>query len=218
VRAEARAVARAGTVTAYSDRVAAAVGHGAVVVPIAYPIPPDPLPPAAGAVAACVADWAWPANRFALGVLLRCWPLVRERVPSASLLIAGPGLAPGSLGPGMTSFGPVGSSAEILARACVVVFPCPATSGPKVKVLEALACGRAVVTTAAGIEGLSIGEGSGVATAPPDPASTAAAVIPLLADPGQASVLAREGRRSIAMVHGPRPAARRRVEAWSRPA
>jgi glycosyltransferase involved in cell wall biosynthesis len=125
-------------------------------------------------------------------------------------------LAAGHPGQGVTALGPVGSSAEILGRAKVMVFPCPPTTGPKMKVLEALASGRAVVTTAPGLDGLWLDGDSGAVTAVSDARAIAVAAAELLADSERCAQLGRMGRRSIAGHHAPRPAARARIEAWSR--
>ena len=216
VRAERRAVRDASLTVAYSARVARALRRPAVAAPIAYPVPPEPLAPGDAPVAACVADWTWPANAWALRKLLECWPVVCERVPAATLVLAGRGLAPGRPGRGITAVGPVASSAEILGGATVVAFPCPPTTGPKVKVLEALASGRAVVTTAPGLEGLWLDGESGAVAVAPDAPAMAAAVADLLLDPERCAALGRMGRQSISGHHAPRPAARARIEAWSR--
>jgi glycosyltransferase involved in cell wall biosynthesis len=216
VRTEKRAVHEAALTIAYSASVARALRRPAVVAPIAYPVPAEPLEQPDAPVAACIADWIWPPNAWALRLLLDCWPLVRERLPAASLLLAGPGLAAGHPGQGVTALGPVGSSAEILGRAKVMVFPCPPTTGPKMKVLEALASGRAVVTTAPGLDGLWLDGDSGAVTAVSDARAIAVAAAELLADSERCAQLGRMGRRSIAGHHAPRPAARARIEAWSR--
>jgi len=44
----------------------------------------------------------------------------------------------------------------------------------------------------------------------------AAAVADLLLDPERCAALGRMGRQSISGHHAPRPAARARIEAWSR--
>ncbi len=75
LRAERVAVRRAGSVFAYSERVAAAVGHGAVPVPIAMAVPASPEALPEQPVAAVVGDLdvgAEPARpAFAAGRLAR---------------------------------------------------------------------------------------------------------------------------------------------------
>ena len=210
-RAESRAVRRAELVLATSPRVAGSLVSQARVVPAAISVPPEPLPVVAEPVAANVADWRWPPNRWALGRLLQAWPEVHGRVTGARLLLAGPGLEHvGTLG-GVEVLGPVPASVEVLRRAAVLAFPCPPTSGPKIKVLEALAAGLPVVTTAAGTEGLAVQAGHGVVVA--DVRSFAGALASVLADPARRSALAGVGREAVLASHAPGPAARARVAA-----
>jgi glycosyltransferase involved in cell wall biosynthesis len=160
-----------------------------------------------------VADWVWPPNKLALDQLLRSWSDVRRRVAGARLLLAGRGLQARVAAPesGVEVLGPVASSAAVLAKAAVVAFPCPPSSGPKIKVLEALAHGIPVVTTAAGVEGL-VGATTGAVVVPPDE-RFGQELAALLLDPARRSALGRAGRAAVIAAHAPRPAARARVEA-----
>ncbi|MGH2784723.1 MAG: glycosyltransferase family 4 protein, partial [Actinomycetota bacterium] len=208
-RAEARAARGARVVLAYSDRVADALAVPASFVPIAYPVPPESSAPVEEPVAAVLADWRWPPNRIALTRLLHLWPAVRERVPSARLLLAGKGLERMDASEGVRVLGFVPDSAEVLAQAAVVPFPIPDTSGPKVKVLEAIASGIPVVTTSAGIEGLVLPRGCGAIVA--TGARFVEELASLLQDPVHREALGRSGRRAVLAAHAPGPAARRRV-------
>ncbi len=216
-RAERRGGRRAGLVLAYSDRVGRHLRRGrrpTQFVPIAYPVPPEPLPPVDEPVAALVADWSWRPNHRALEWLLAAWPEVRDGIPRARLLLAGRHLERARVGtlPGVELLGEVESSRDVLARAAVVAFPCPPTSGPKVKVLEALAHGRAVVTTSAGVEGLVLepGEGAFVAERP----MFGVALARLLASAEHRSQLAGAGYRAVAAHHGALPVAQARLDAF----
>jgi glycosyltransferase involved in cell wall biosynthesis len=80
-----------------------------------------------------------------------------------------------------------------LLRADVVVVPIRGGGGTRLKVLEAAACGKAIVSTALGIEGLPFRDGHDVVVA--DSADAfAAAVINLVNDPGRADALGRAAR------------------------
>lgn len=211
-RAEGRAVRRAPLVLASSARVAGSLPEPADVVPIAYPVPLEPLDHVSEPVAVTIADWRWPPNRWALDRLLSAWGGVREAVAGARLLLAGRGLEPVGSIPGVDVLGPVASSTEVLRRAAVLAFPCPPTTGPKIKVLEALAHGVPAVTTAAGVEGLSSGDGA----LTPDIHGFAAALTEVLLDPERARTLGLAGREAVTRSHSPRAAGRRRVDACRR--
>lgn len=204
VRAERRL--RGTPVLAYSDRVADWVGGTAV--PVAVPVPDAPLPPVEQPVAAVVADWRWAPNRTALGRLLRSWPAVRAAVPGACLLVAGRGDAGVGRLPGVDVLGEVPHLVDVLARAAVLAFPCPDSSGPKVKVLEAAAHGVDVVTTTAGAEGVATD-----ALVVSDAAGFEAALVAALRDPAARADRSRQARADVLAVHAPRPAARARQAA-----
>lgn len=213
-RAERRAARRAGLVLASSERVAAAC-PGARFFPAAYPVPSEAVPPVERPEAVVLADWRWPPNRWALDRLLRAWPLVHASLPAARLRLAGAGLDGVGHLAGLEALGRVGSSADLLAEAAVVPFPCPATSGPKVKVMEALAMGVPVLCTPAGIEGLVLPPGTGAALTPPgaEPSRFAHDLVTLLADPDRRADLGRTGRAAMVRSHRPETAAAARASA-----
>jgi glycosyltransferase involved in cell wall biosynthesis len=203
---------RAVVPTAYSERVAEHIGRGARVVPAALAMPRDPLPARDAPVATCVADWSWPPNRVALDRLVAAWPLVREQLPAAQLLLAGPGEARTDRSDGVRTLGRVPDSAEVLAESAALVFPSPDTSGPKVKVMEAVSLGLPVVTTPAGIEGLAVGaETVDVVAQPATPPDLAAAIVAVLSDPARAAQRAAAARASLVARHSPEAAAAARL-------
>lgn len=213
-RGERRVARRAPVVHAYSQRVARHLGRKATFVPIACPVPDTAMTANEDPVAAAVADWRWAPNRWALDVLLRSWSSVRAAVPGAKLVLAGRGLDEVGTVTGVDVRGYVSSATDVLAEAALVAFPCPPSSGPKVKVIEALVHGVPVVTTRAGIEGIiGADEGAVVTTV----GGFADAVAGLLRDPARAAGLGGRGRERVAAAHGPLPAARARLAAISAP-
>jgi glycosyltransferase involved in cell wall biosynthesis len=205
LRAEHR-LRRSGRVLAYSPRVAA--WAGGLAIPAAIRVADKPLTPVDQPVAVLVADWRWRPNQVALDHLLVAWQEVD--VPGARLLLAGRGGAHVQAR-GVSWLGEVADADELLAQAAVLAFPCPDTSGPKVKVLEAVAKGVPVLTTPAGVEGLA-GEGVEVSGL----AGFGAALNRLLADPGRRAAQAEQARIGFAAVHAPGPAARARMQATQR--
>jgi glycosyltransferase involved in cell wall biosynthesis len=207
MRAERRAVRAAGVSIAFSPRVARAVGVRELC-PVTLPIPEHAVPLVSEPVAVMLADWAWPPNQVALDRLLGSWPQVRQHVPAARLLLAGRGMASTPQVTGVTVVGEVATARDALSQAAVFVFPCPATSGPKMKVLDALAHGVPVVTTPAGVEGLT---GVGDAVAVTTEADFARAAVDLLRDPERRAAMAARGRQAVVDHHSPAAAATARI-------
>lgn len=123
------------------------------------------------------------------------WPRVMEAVPGARFRIVGQRPAPSVralAGPNVEVTGEVDSVAPHLAEASVVVVPLRAGGGTRLKVFEALAVGRPVISTALGAAGLAVATEHGVVFAE-DPVSFAEAVIRLLTHPAEAERLGRQG-------------------------
>lgn len=206
-RAERYAVRKADVAITFSARVGRAVGiHN--VLPVTLPIPAATIAPVRDPVAVMIADWAWPPNHAALSVLLTAWPAVCNDVPAARLLLAGRGLAITSAPDGVELVGEVDRAEDVLQRAAVLAFPCPPTSGPKMKVAEALAAGLPVVTTPAGIEALRLSPG---AVTVAETAGFAAALADVLRDPVRRDEMAPRGRADILAHHTPQRAAAERL-------
>jgi hypothetical protein len=166
LRAERRALRRADWVLLNSPEIAAdmpqriAPSHR-VVAPLAL----DPThyveqAPLEQPVVGLIGTAGWPPTANAVRRLLtRVWPLVRERRPDATLMLAGAGMqaeafgAPAGL-PGVHWRGRVPSASDFLRELGVLLYPLSAGGGVKVKVLEALALGVPVVSTREGAEGL----------------------------------------------------------------
>lgn len=91
------------------------------------------------------------------------WPRVRERLPAARLVVVGrdPSEAVRRLGelPGVTVTGGVPDVAPYFAAAHVVVVPLLSGGGTRLKIVEAAASERAIVSTSRGAEGLAVRDG-----------------------------------------------------------
>lgn len=207
-RAERRAVRRAGVAIAFSPRVARAIGIRNLC-PVTQPLPLEALPLVTKPVVSMLADWAWPPNQVALDRLVHGWPDVVKAVPEASLLLAGRGMSAVPEGPGIEYVGVVPHARDLLARTAVFAFPCPPTSGPKMKILDALAHGVPVVTTPAGVEGIHGGDDAAAVT---DVASFTQSLVGVLTDPDRRGRMAAAGRAAVLAHHTPAAAAAARLK------
>jgi sugar transferase (PEP-CTERM/EpsH1 system associated) len=162
----------------------------------AYVVGPDD---AASTAVVFTGSLAYPPNADAAGFLLDAvWPRVRSQVPDATCAIVGrdpsPALRRRDGVDGVAVTGLVDDVRPYLARAAVVAVPLRAGGGTRLKILEAMASGRAIVSTRLGAEGLEAEDGRHLVLAD-DPADFAAAVVALLRDPGRRRALGRAARR-----------------------
>ncbi len=147
------------------------------------------------------------------------FPRIRERCPAARMVIVGrdpvPSIRALHDGTACTVVSSPPDVAPYLRRASLVVVPLRLGSGTRIKVLEALGHGKAVVSTSVGAEGLDLRPGSEIEIAD-EPGAFADACVRLLSDPaarrrmglsGHARVLERYDWRGIveradAVLHG----------------
>jgi polysaccharide biosynthesis protein PslH len=88
-----------------------------------------------------------------------------------------------------------------LGKAAVCVVPLRSGSGTRIKIFEAMAMGKAVVSTTMGAEGLPVRHGENIILAD-DPADFARHVIELLRDPQRRAQLGRAARRLVEENYG----------------
>jgi len=105
------------------------------------------------------------------------------------------------LGDGVIHTGRVEDIRPYVAKASVVVVPLRIGSGTRLKVLEALAMAKPVVSTTVGCEGLDVSHGEHLLIAD-EPAAFAASVVRLLEDPAEAASLGRRGRTLVESRYG----------------
>lgn len=103
--------------------------------------------------------------------------------------------------PGVHITGTVEDVRPYVDRAAVYIVPLRVGGGSRLKILEALAMGRAVVSTTIGAEGLDVAHECQVLLAD-DPRSFAASVLRLLDDPERCRELAYQGRRLVEQQYG----------------
>jgi glycosyltransferase involved in cell wall biosynthesis len=134
-------------------------------VPNAIQAPPHGQPVVAEPTLLFLGSYSYQPNVNAAEFLVsEVWPLIREAVPGARLVIAGPGSdqlpSAGSGVPGVEFPGFVEDLPGLYARSRVVCVPILAGGGTRVKIIEAAAFGKPIVSTRMGAEGLAFVDGS----------------------------------------------------------
>jgi glycosyltransferase involved in cell wall biosynthesis len=141
-------------------------------------------------------------NQDALDYFLRrIMHLISRRFPAAKLQVVGKG-SPLELKKrlmqcaGVEFVGEVGDVRPYLAKAAVVVVPLRVGGGSRIKILEALAMGKPVVSTSIGAEGLALSDGVHIALAD-TPTEFAARTVELLRSHEECQRLGENGRRLV---------------------
>lgn len=148
-----------------------------------------------------------PPNRdAALWFGKEIWPLVKSRCPEARLEIVGRqpqaevrGLSSANMS--ITVTGEVDTMEPYYRTASVVIAPLRSGGGTRLKILDAMAAGRPVVSTTMGAEGIPAHDGDQLIIAD-DEVRFAEAVISLLEDPGKAKALAGRGYDLVRQRYG----------------
>lgn len=127
-------------------------------------------------------------------------PRVRARVPEATVSLVGRAPSPRvealASTPGVRLHADVPDVVPHLHAARVAAVPIRIGSGTRLKALEAMACGRPVVGTTVGLDGLGLRDGH-TARVVDDPVAFADAVVGLLHDADAARALAAAGREHV---------------------
>jgi sugar transferase (PEP-CTERM/EpsH1 system associated) len=127
-------------------------------------------------------------------------PLIRAQEPDVTLSIVGRAPTPAvrrlSELPGVTVTGGVDDVRTFMEKAALYVVPIRIGGGTRLKIFEAMAMGKAVVSTAIGAEGLPVTHGEHFCLAD-SPADFADAVVALLRDPAQRVQLEHAARRLV---------------------
>jgi glycosyltransferase involved in cell wall biosynthesis len=154
-------------------------------------------------------------------VLLDALPLIRARVPRASVLLAGDGeLEPdlraraARLGPAVRFLGRRDDIPALLAASDLVVLPSLAEALPTA-LMEAAAAGRPVVATDVGGTAEIVQDGgTGLLVPPAEPAPLADAAAALLGNPRRARALGDAGRRRAVASFGMDTQVARTLALW----
>jgi polysaccharide biosynthesis protein PslH len=128
------------------------------------------------------------------------WPLILAHKPEARFYIVGrrpaPAVAALQNRPGIEVTGTVPDARPYVRRSALYIVPMRMGGGVRFKVLEAMALGKAIVTTRMGADGIDLTAGQEAVVA--DTAQDfAGQVIDLLNDPARRQTLALQGRRFV---------------------
>jgi len=128
------------------------------------------------------------------------WPRIKQRAPEATLNIMGPNppkiVRDLAAIDGIGVLGKVDDPRSLIASATVVVVPLRIGSGTRLKVLEALAMGKAIVSTSVGVEGIDITDKEVVLMADA-PSKFADCVVETLNDSRLRAAMGRNGRALV---------------------
>ena len=142
----------------------------------------------------------YPNIDAALFFARQCWPIIRDQIAGATWQIVGrnppPEIRRLAELPGITVTGTVPDVRPYLAQSAVAIAPLQIAGGTRLKILEALAMKKAVVTTSIGCEGLFVEPGKHLVVAD-EPAAFAQAVIALLKNPARRIALGAAGRSLV---------------------
>lgn len=169
-----------------------------------YPLQPLVKEPLVG----LIGSMHWEPSRSAGERLLtRLWPLVKQKAPSAKLLIAGWN-AQKYLGkylplPDVTLAENLSHPADFFSKVAVLAYAPSRGSGMKIKVMEAMAYGVPVVTTWEGMEGIDYEEGIHGYVAEPDEV-LAERIVSLLGDREKREAMRLAARQLMEDKYSPR--------------
>jgi sugar transferase (PEP-CTERM/EpsH1 system associated) len=128
------------------------------------------------------------------------FPIILEEVPQARFMVVGGNPPPEVLEldnkDHICITGYVEDVREYVDRAQVAVIPLRSGGGTRLKILEAMAMGRPVVSTTVGCEGLDVENGENILLAD-EPREFAADVVSLMRNPALLTRLAQNGRKLV---------------------
>jgi glycosyltransferase involved in cell wall biosynthesis len=144
-------------------------------------------------------DW-YPNEDAVLYFVDEILPRVRSHIPDVSLAVVGrnPSVKIRALGnrAGVHVTGTVDDVRPHVGEAELYVVPLRVGGGTRLKIFEALAMGKATLSTTIGAEGLDVVPGTHLQLAD-GPAMFSEAIVALLRDPERRRSLGREGRRLV---------------------
>lgn len=113
-----------------------------------------------------VASMDWPPNiKGILWFITKIWPLVKQKIPQAKIYIVGKNPSPEVkelAAKDIIVTGFVDDVRQYMAKAAVFIVPLKAGGGMRIKILNALSMGKAVVSTSIGCEGIDVENGKNI--------------------------------------------------------
>ena len=150
-------------------------------------------------------------------VLDHVWPLVIAKMPKARFVLAGRFMPEWLLNykaPGIEVVGEVENAAEFVQTKQIAVVPLLSGSGIRIKIIEAMALGKTVVTTRVGAEGINYTDQSNIFIAD-DAAKMAAIMVQLLQYPQKAYNCGKAARKLVEMQHDSNKVIERLIKFYS---
>ena len=191
------------------------------VIPLALDVSLYPMQPVSrDAVVGLLGSMHWfPSRSAAERLLTSIWPRVTRRLPGARLLIGGWNarryLEHQVSDSRITLIDNIGHPSEFFSRIAVMAYAPRRGSGMKVKVLESMAYGVPVVTTAEGVEGIDHEDGVHCVVREDDEA-LATAIIDLLNDAPRRARMAEAARALVESRYSPAPVLSQMLAAYDR--
>lgn len=185
----------------------AAHQHSVPMATIPFAVKPQEydLPPPKGALTFFhLGSMDWHPNEYGIRWLLdHVWPRVIQKHPQARLHLAGNRM-PNDLRhgrmPGVEVKGRVPDANKYLAAHHVMLVPLFSAGGMRVKIVEGMAMGKCVISTAMGAEGINHTHGKDILIAD-DADAFVARMEQLLANPAEAHAIGQRAKRLIAEHH-----------------
>lgn len=204
-RYRARVMRQVAAVVVFTEKDRAAIlpladGRPVVTIPLGVALPASPLSAVGGPRPSLlfVGSYNHAPNADAAARLVeRILPLVRAEEPDARLVLVGtnpPAALRRYVGPGVELAEAVPDVAPYLDAASVVVVPLRGGGGMRIKVLDALAAGKALVASRLAVEGLDVRDGVECCLAESDE-EFARRIVPLLKDQEHRARLGRQARQ-----------------------
>ena len=146
----------------------------------------------------------WMPNREGVEWFInKVWPIVLSQLPDAKFYLAGrnfPAEIRNLKVKGLVVVGEVEDAREFILSKSISIVPLFAGSGMRVKIVEAMALGRAVISTSVGAESLKYTDGGDILIAD-DAAVFANAVVKMLSDRHQRIALGKKAQQLVLDVY-----------------